>query len=140
MSMIKIVRWSEAELELSAIRLQVFVEEQNVPIEEELDSSDPHCTHFLALNTSGAPIACARLSPSGQIGRMAVVAQERGTGLGARLLSVVVKRALESKHENIHLHAQTQALNFYKKAGFVEEGEEFMDAGIPHLNMVYQGD
>lgn len=140
MSVIKIVSWSEAKKELSSIRLKVFVEEQNVPLGEEIDGKDPDCTQFLALNANNTPVACARLSPDGQIGRMAVLMQERGTGLGAQLLSVVVKQALKEKHTNIHLHAQTQALEFYHKAGFVVEGEEFMDAGIPHLNMIYLRD
>ncbi|MCV6627689.1 MAG: GNAT family N-acetyltransferase, partial [Cellvibrionaceae bacterium] len=124
--------------QLMDIRREVFIDEQNVPEEEEIDPRDPECVHFIAFDQQGDPVATARLLPEGQIGRMAVKKSQRGTGLGARLLMAAVEYALAQKLQPIYLHAQTQAIGFYQRCGFKAEGPEFMDAGIPHRNMIYQ--
>lgn len=132
------VDWADAEAQLMAIRREVFIDEQGVPEQEEIDPKDPQCVHFLAVNETGKAVGTSRLLPGGQIGRMAVLQSERGTGLGAKLLLAAVEYALEKEYTDIFLHAQTQAIGFYARYGFVAEGPEFMDAGIPHRNMVYQ--
>ncbi|MBB6521612.1 GNAT family N-acetyltransferase [Pseudoteredinibacter isoporae] len=131
------VDWQDAEEQLMAIRREVFIEEQGVPEDEEIDPKDPQCTHFLATDENGKPVGTSRLLPGGQIGRMAVLSSQRGTGLGGELLMVAVNYALEQNYSDIFLHAQTQAIGFYQRYGFEAEGPEFMDAGIPHRNMIF---
>lgn len=132
------VNWQDAEAQLMAVRREVFIEEQGVPEDEELDPKDPQCVHFLATDKQGIAVGTSRLLPGGQIGRMAVVSSQRGTGLGAKLLMAAVDYAQEQNYSSIFLHAQTQAIGFYQRYGFEAEGPEFMDAGIPHRNMIYK--
>lgn len=129
--------WIEWEHELRAIRSEVFIEEQGVPRELEWDGLDKTAYHFIA-RTIAAPhrsIGTARLLRSGQIGRMAVLLPYRHRGIGMELLRVAVEYAREKKIKKIHLHAQTHARQFYEKAGFRVVGDEFLEAGIPHLEM-----
>ncbi|GAA6152682.1 GNAT family N-acetyltransferase [Pseudoteredinibacter isoporae] len=132
------VDWQDAEAQLMAIRREVFIEEQGVPEEEEIDPKDAQCVHFLAVDERGKAVGTSRLLPGGQIGRMAVLSSQRGTGLGGELLMAAVNYAQEQHYTNIFLHAQTQAIGFYQRYGFEAEGPEFMDAGIPHRNMVFK--
>lgn len=134
------VDWQDAKEQLMAIRREVFIEEQGVPEDEEIDPKDPQCVHFLAVDESGKPVGTSRLLPGGQIGRMAVLSSQRGTGLGGDLLMAAVNYALEQRYTDIFLHAQTQAIGFYQRYGFEAEGPEFMDAGIPHRNMTFKHD
>jgi len=83
-------------------------------------------------------VGCARLMPSGQIGRMAVLPDYRGTGLGRRLLDEAIEEAKRQGFQRVHLHAQTHAAGFYRKAGFLPEGPEFMEAGIAHQAMTLE--
>ena len=135
---IRQVTWNDASETLCAIRFEVFVEEQSVPIDEELDGMDDVSTHFLA-TIDGKAVGVARLMPSGQIGRMAVLASHRKHGIGALLLKAAVKEALENGHSEPFLHAQTHALSFYAANGFEAFGELFLDAGIEHRAMRYVG-
>lgn len=132
------VEWFAQQQALSQVRLEVFVAEQNVPVGEEIDGRDADCVHFLATDEQQNPIACARILPSGQIGRMAVLKQWRGSGLGAKILQAAIDYSLNQGMRTLHLHAQVYAIGFYQRAGFVAEGPEFMDAGIAHRNMVYR--
>ncbi|MCY3857941.1 MAG: GNAT family N-acetyltransferase [Gammaproteobacteria bacterium] len=132
------VSWAEADETLKSIRFKVFVEEQSVPVEEELDGMDEVSTHFLA-TVGGNPVGVARLMPSGQIGRMAVLIAYRRHGIGAQLLRAAVKEALKNGFPEPFLHAQTHALSFYSANGFEAIGEIFLDAGIEHRAMRYIG-
>lgn len=127
--------WTTHNAELVAIRRAVFIDEQNVPEALELDDEDAGCAHALARTSSGNAIGTGRLLPSGQIGRMAVVRAWRGRGVGMQLLRTLVDEA-ERRHLPCYLNAQTHAVDFYARAGFRAEGEEFMDANIPHYRMV----
>lgn len=127
-------RWAQAEHELRALRSEVFVREQQVPEALEWEEDDHVATHFLAFRGATA-IATARLLPSGQIGRMAVVREQRGQGIGRQLLLAVLAHARTAGQQRLFLHAQTHALGFYQGLGFEAEGEEFDDAGIPHRAM-----
>lgn len=126
--------WGRHAHELVPIRRTVFIEEQRVPESIELDGEDGDCVHALARAADGEPIGTGRLLPSGQIGRMAVLPAWRGRGVGAALLEALVQEAVR-RGLNCHLNAQTHALDFYTRAGFRPEGEEFMEAGIPHRRM-----
>ena len=121
--------------ELRAIRETVFMKEQNVPKDEEWDGQDEASWHYLAKADGNETIGCARLMRSGQIGRMAVLKEHRGLGVGELLLNSVVNQARELNMNPIFLHAQTYAVGFYERAGFRAHGDEFMDANIPHYAM-----
>ena len=130
-----------------AIRMRVFVVEQGVPPEEEIDEhdrTDLHAVHALALRDASDPLSAVGagrfyISPENsstvQIGRMAVDATARGTGVGAAILNELLKEARRRGFTRAHLHAQDHATEFYRKAGFVEDGEALWDAGILHMPM-----
>jgi len=120
-----------------AIRKTVFVEEQAVPLELELDEYDDVATHFL-LRDGDAPLATARLLDKhglAKIGRVAVLKEARGRGLGLVLMRAVLEEARRQGFTEAVLDSQTYAIPFYERLGFVAEGEEFDDAGIPHSLM-----
>jgi len=129
------VPWSTHESQLQAVRKKVFVEEQGVSQDLEWDGQDEDASHFLAVNEAGQAIGCGRLLGSGQIGRMAVLPEHRGKGIGNRLLDAVIEGAKDQRMTRVFLHAQSDAVDFYRKAGFLPTGVEFMEAGIPHLAM-----
>jgi predicted GNAT family N-acyltransferase len=130
--------WERDREALREIREAVFVREQGVPPELEWDGADPVARHVLARNAAGRPIATARLLPNGHIGRMAVLRQWRGQGVGAAVLSAVLEMARAQGLARVMLNAQTAAVPFYRRQGFTAEGGEFMDAGIPHRRMWHQ--
>lgn len=132
---IRIDGWDALQDHLIPLRMQVFVEEQNVPLELELDDEDATATHVLALDSHETPLGCARLLPSGQIGRMAVLAPFRGQGVGTRLLAAAEDEACRQGMTSVFLHAQTHAIPFYQHNGYTVCSDEFIDAGIPHRSM-----
>lgn len=131
-------RWAD----ISHIRKQVFILEQGVSAADEWDGGDKTAMHFV-LSTPAAPIACARLlqhtDGRHQIGRMAVLKHYRKQGYGRQLIQAIIDYHLNAdKHPSpLFLHAQLQALDFYKREGFIEQGEEFLDAEIVHKTMIY---
>ncbi len=127
--------WDALGAEASRIRLEVFVEEQRVPLEEELDARDAHCLHAIAYDADGRAMGTGRLLPDGHIGRMAVRKAWRGQGVGSLLLVALMDAARRRGDAEVVLDAQLHARPFYARHGFVEEGETFMDAGIPHRVM-----
>jgi len=129
------VDWIADRDALRAVRWKVFVEEQHVPEDEEWDDEDPVSRHVVAATAEGTPIGTGRLLRDGHIGRMAVLAQWRGRGVGSTVLARLLQLAREARHAVVRLHAQTHAIGFYEKHGFAVEGEEFMEAGIPHYVM-----
>ena len=134
----RLCTWQEAEPSLRAIRTQVFIQEQKVPKALEWDGEDDHALHALASALDNHPIGTSRLLLHGglaHIGRMAVLAEWRGQGVGSALLELMLGAAQARGATAVFLNAQTSAVGFYARAGFVAEGEEFLDAGIPHLRM-----
>jgi predicted GNAT family N-acyltransferase len=121
-----------------AIRLRVFVDEQRVPREIELDRDDAHARHFLAVD-SGMAVGTARVvlrRGSAKIGRMAVLKRHRRKGIGARLLKRAVRMARQSGANRVYLHAQVAVIEFYERFGFRCVGPVFDEAGIPHRKMI----
>ncbi len=121
-----------------ALRIEVFVEEQKVPLAEERDALDSGALHFLAYE-DGEAIATARVIPPGAAGyakitRVAVRAAARGRGIGAALMRAI-EAAPELAGVGFVLDAQEHALSFYRRLGYVPQGETFMEAGIPHRRM-----
>ena len=131
---IQIVDWHDQRDTLKAIRKSVFIDEQHVPEELEWDGRDTECTQFL-LTIDSAPVATARLTPEGQIGRMAVLKNFRGKGFGSRLLATVIEQAKHAGHKQVFLHAQVSVIEFYQRHGFTACGDVFIDAGIEHRSM-----
>ena len=131
---VKETDWVAGSDVLRALRAQVFIEEQGVPRELERDGQDEAAMHFLA-TLDGTPVGTARLLPSGQIGRMAVLLPHRRTGIGRQLLQAAIEFARARGDSEVFLHAQRSAEPFYIAAGFVVEGQEFVEAGIAHIGM-----
>lgn len=132
---VTLVDWREASALLDALRYEVFVLGQGVPAELERDGRDPDCAHVLALSESDEPIGTGRLLPDGRIGRMAVIESWRGRGVGAAVLDALMDEARRRGFAETHLHAQSHAKDFYLRHGYVVEGEEYLEAGIPHVGM-----
>ncbi|MDH5518058.1 MAG: GNAT family N-acetyltransferase [Gammaproteobacteria bacterium] len=132
---IKDADWVADNNAIKAIRRHVFIEEQNVDEALEWDHHDSSALHFLAL-IDNQPVAVSRLQKNGQLGRMAVLKDFRGKGIG----SLLIRHMLELQHSqlttDIFLHAQAQAEAFYKKFGFSRQGCEFTEAGIVHYKMI----
>ena len=124
-----------------ALRHEVFVIEQDVPIEEEQDELDATATHLLA-RQDGDAIGTARIVFEGdtaKVGRVCVTSQARGTGLGAALIRACVEVAQgRADIGKVKLGAQTHALGFYEKLGFAAFGPVYLDAGIEHRDMVLE--
>ena len=131
---IKTATWPDDMATLKAIRFEVFVEEQNVPADEEVDAYDPLSIHAIAW-ANGTAAACGRLLPDGHIGRMAVLKPFRGFGVGGLVLQHLIERARQRGDREVVLSAQTHAIGFYEKFGFAVEGGEYLDCNIPHRDM-----
>jgi predicted GNAT family N-acyltransferase len=127
--------WSALRADAQAVRLEVFVEEQGVPAELEMDDNDAACLHAVAYDAAGTPVGTGRLLPDGHIGRMAVRKSVRGTGIGSALLRGLMDQARARGHAEVVLSAQTHAAPFYLAHGFAQAGDEFYEAGIAHVEM-----
>ena len=130
--------WNDAY----AVRREVFIREQNVPPELEIDGSDDQATGVVVYENK-KPVATGRLIlENGEmtIGRVAVLKECRGQGLGDLVVRMLIRRAVETGYAKQIAHAQTHARGFYAKLGFYEVGEEYYDAGILHITMVHEGD
>ena len=130
------VTWCEAHDALSFVRRKVFIEEQLVPEEMEWEHADRDALHVLAEDELKRPIGCGRLlTQEGRIGRMAVLNEWRGHGVGSAMLKALMTAAQNTSLQRLELHAQTQALAFYQRFDFEAYGEEFEEAGIKHYSM-----
>lgn len=132
---IRPVNWNAEGGKLRAIRHAVFVEEQRVPEELEWDDADERAYHVMAVSSDGLAIGTGRLKLHCQIGRMAVVKEWRGRGVGAAILRTLLALARKEGCDVVRLNAQVHALPFYEKHGFTALGAEFDEAGIPHRAM-----
>jgi predicted GNAT family N-acyltransferase len=130
-----IADWETSKEGAQGVRYDVFVIEQKVPLDMEWDEMDAQSLHVVAYDDAGKAIGTGRLLPDGHIGRMAVRAEARGTGVGGMMLEALIERAIRRGDGSVALNAQTQAEAFYRRFGFVREGVEFMEAGIPHIAM-----
>jgi len=130
----KLMTWDEARTHASPIRFTVFCEEQGVPREIELDEHDAVSVHAVVFEDE-MPIATGRLLPDGHIGRMAVLKSWRNRGVGGLMLQKLIERAKARGDREVALSAQVHAVAFYRAHGFVEEGAEYLEAGIRHQAM-----
>lgn len=144
---IAVVATAEEFAQAKWVRREVFVVEQEIPEALEYDELDATAVHLLARDPKGAPLGTARLIRGEQalaltgiagrilLGRLAVLAAARGTGLGAALVGAVERAGRELGAKECELHAQVQALGFYERLGYRAEGPVYDDAGIPHRTM-----
>jgi len=126
--------WNNHKEELSAVRYEVFVIGQNVPVELEVEEADKKYTHILAL-ADDKPVGTARLTTDGHIGRVAVLKDYRKYGIGREMMLQIEEVAFEMGYEKLELNSQVHAVPFYEKLGYKAYGEVFLDAGIEHRHM-----
>ncbi|HDS1817941.1 putative N-acetyltransferase YjcF [compost metagenome] len=132
---VRLADWHKDNADIRRIREAVFIAEQHVPPELEWDSDDPSAVHFLALE-GDYPIGTARLLPDGTIGRVSVLKDWRGLKVGDALMNAVIVEAQHRDLKQQTLSAQVHATPFYERLGFRVVSEEFLEAGIPHVDMV----
>ena len=131
---LQLLDWTDAKPLAQPIRTTVFIQEQQVPESEEWDDEDKFSLHIVAI-LNGEAVATARFTREGKIGRMAVLKAHRKLGIGSIMLFKLIEVAKQRGLQHIKLSSQTHAQGFYKKHGFVAQGNEFMEAGIPHIEM-----
>jgi predicted GNAT family N-acyltransferase len=136
---IRVADWKTDHAALRRIREAVFIAEQAVPAELEWDADDATAVHFLALEGE-YPMGTARLLPDGHIGRVAVLKDWRGLKVGDKLIHAVIAEAENRGLKQQMLSAQVHASSFYERFGFAVVSDEFLDAGIPHVDMVRHSD
>jgi predicted GNAT family N-acyltransferase len=127
--------WDALRADAGMIRFEVFVDEQKVPADIELDDMDALSLHAVAYDAAGVPVGTGRLLPDGHIGRMAVRKMARGGGIGGALLQALLAKARARGDARVVLNAQTEAAPFYQAHGFAVSGAEFHEAGIAHVEM-----
>lgn len=132
---VHLLDWESARARAAPIRYTVFVEEQKVPEESEIDDQDPQCVHALACDAAGRTVGTGRLLPDGHIGRMAVLKEARHLGVGSALLTALMEEARRRGHAHAVLSAQTHAIAFYRRHGYAVVSGEYLDCGIPHVDM-----
>lgn len=121
--------------DLLQVREEVFVVEQGVPAELEVDADDQRSIHVIARDPQDRPVGTGRLTPDGRIGRMAVLKPWRGRGVGTAILRSLIDTARQRGATELRLSSQVTAEPFYERFGFVAEGLPYDDAGIPHRTM-----
>ena len=133
--MVRDADWAVDATKLQRVRRAVFIVEQCVPEDLEWDEADAVCLHALAEDAGGNPIAAGRLLADGHIGRIAVLAEWRGRGVGAAIFEHLLAAANRLGRKELLLNAQTHAVGFYARYGFTPCGPEFIEAGIAHRPM-----
>ncbi|WPO98140.1 GNAT family N-acetyltransferase [Pseudomonas sp. HR96] len=132
---VRVADWHKDNSEIRRIREAVFISEQHVPPELEWDADDAGATHFLACEGDYA-VGTARLLPDGEIGRVSVLKDWRGLNIGDALMRAVIEQAEQRQLRPQRLSAQVHAAPFYERLGFTVVGEEFLEAGLAHVDMV----
>lgn len=119
------------------IRKNVFIKEQNVPLDIEIDGLDPEAEHFIVY-LGNEPIGCARIRAnrnSAKLERIAIIKRYRGKGFGTKLTNFLIDYCKKKDFQEIILHSQTYVSDFYKKIGFKPSGKTFFEADIEHMEM-----
>ncbi|MFI8482750.1 GNAT family N-acetyltransferase [Pseudomonas sp. NPDC078700] len=136
---VRLADWHKDNADIRRIREAVFVAEQSVAPELEWDSEDAEAAHFLACE-DGYPVGTARLLDDGHIGRVSVLKDWRGLNVGVALMEAAVAEAEKRGLRRQMLSAQVHASAFYERLGFTIISEEYLEAGIPHVDMVHDSD
>ncbi|MBP1947212.1 GNAT family N-acetyltransferase [Virgibacillus litoralis] len=135
---IKVVETNDQRQQAYNVRTAVFVDEQNVPPEEELDAFDEQAIHLIGYDND-KPIAASRVrfvDSYGKLERICVLKDERGKSNGAQMIESMEAIIKNEGYDKAKLNAQTHAIDFYQRLGYKTISGEFMDAGIPHVAMV----
>jgi len=132
---VSLVSWHNGEQLLKSVREAVFIREQDVPEVLEWDELDDGCLHALALSYQGDAIGSGRMLADGHVGRVAVLPEWRKQKVGSTIMEAFLEYAVAHDYKQVDVDAQTHAMCFYRNFGFVEEGDVFMDAGLPHIRM-----
>ena len=134
--------WSELKLDAEKIRRQVFIQEQSIPEQDEWDALDAVSLHFVVYDRHlendlkiNQAIATARLLENNSIGRVAVLKSYRSKGVGRLIMQQIIGHARTEKRQFLKLSSQVHAIAFYESFGFQVKGEEYLDCGIPHIDM-----
>lgn len=138
---IEVVTNTEMLAQALLIRKKVFVKEQNVPLEIEIDEFEESATHFLVINDNNMPIATSRMrnvKGKAKIERVCVLAEYRQLHIGKKLMQFMEKIAIKNQFKVLVLSAQIQAVQFYQKLGYKVCSGIFFDAGIEHCKMEKQ--
>ncbi len=126
-----------------SIRRAVFIEEQGIEEAVEMDGTDPSCVHLVAYDDDGTPAATGRIMVTNDafiIGRVAVLPEYRRKQYGTLIMQTLMHACYTMGGERQEVHAQTAVRGFYESLGFTAYGEEYLEAGIPHINMRHEGD
>jgi predicted GNAT family N-acyltransferase len=137
---VKVVSNNEELQDAYSVRKKVFIEEQNVPAEEEIDQYENDSEHFV-LYDNEVPIGAGRFrvfDGIGKIERICVLSEARQKGAGALIMNAIEDYAAENGVKKLKLNAQTHAIPFYERIKYRVASEEFLDAGIPHKTMIKQ--
>lgn len=126
--------WDQLQHDAMSVREQVFIQEQQIAAQDEWDEQDAVSLHFV-IYRDGQAIATARLLQDHSVGRVAVLKAYRGQGLGQLIMQYIIALAQQQQRPQLHLSAQTHALDFYKQLGFEQQGEVYLECNIPHIHM-----
>lgn len=126
--------WAQLQQDAIMIREQVFVQEQNIDPKDEWDELDAVSLHVVVY-TAGQAIATARLLANDWVGRVAVLKNYRGLGIGQLVMQNIIAQAQREQRGGLYLSAQEHALDFYARLGFQQQGESYLDCNIPHITM-----
>lgn len=126
--------WDELQDDAKLIRVQVFILEQQIAVEDEWDEQDAISQHFVIYDHT-QPVATARLLQNNSVGRVAVLKSHRGLGIGKVLMLYIIEQAKQQQRADLKLSSQVHAMPFYASLGFSVEGDEYLDCGIPHRDM-----
>ncbi|MGB8696713.1 MULTISPECIES: GNAT family N-acetyltransferase [Acinetobacter] len=126
--------WDELQDDAKLIREQVFIQEQQIAVEDEWDVEDAVSLHFVVYDQD-QPIATARLLQNNSVGRVAVLRSHRGVGIGKLLMERIIQQAKYEQRKFLKLSSQVHAIQFYAALDFKVEGEQYLDCGIPHIDM-----
>jgi len=132
---VSLVSWHDGEPLLKSIREAVFIKEQGIASELEWDGLDEGCRHALAISHNGDAVGCGRMLADGHVGRIAVLPQWRKQKVGTAIMEALLDYARAHDYKQVDVDAQVQAVPFYRGFDFVEKGDAFMDAGLPHIKM-----
>lgn len=119
---------------ISEVRNMVFIKEQHIDPEIEFDGLDDVAVHALVL-FDGKAVGTGRILDDGHIGRIAIIKEFRAKGFGSKIVLSLIDEATNKGYPRVYLGSQKHAIDFYTKLGFEPFGDEFMEAGIPHLSM-----
>lgn len=135
MYQVKQGNWDQLQQDAKLIRTLVFIQEQDIAEADEWDDQDAISQHFVIYDQD-QPIATARLLKNNSVGRVAVLKAYRGQGLGQKIMLDIIAFAKQQGRASLLLSSQVHAMSFYQQLGFVVQGDEYDECGIPHIEMM----